>query len=200
MTWVKVCGLRTPTDVEAAVNAGADAIGFVLAPSSPRYVTQSQAAALGNEVEILTVIVTVDLTASELLAAVETTGAGGVQPHGAYRREAARRAQAEGLFVLHPVPVRGSIDVSDIDEGQIPLLDSYRAGAHGGTGEVFAWGTIPDLGRRFVLAGGLGPDNVGEAIRRVAPWGVDASSGLESDPGVKDLHRIRRYVERARDR
>ena len=84
-----------------------------------------------------------------------------------------------------------------VEEGQIPLLDTYRAGVHGGTGEVFDWDKIPDLARPFVLAGGLGPDNVAEAIGRVAPWGVDASSGLESAPGVKDPERIRAYVERA---
>jgi len=82
----------------------------------------------------------------------------------------------------------------------MPLLDTHRAGAHGGTGEQFDWALIPDLGRRYVLAGGLGPDNVEEAVRRVAPWGVDASTGLESSPGVKDPERVRAFVERARGR
>ncbi len=197
MTWVKVCGLRHRADVETAVEAGASAVGFVLAPDSPRRITVSQAAALACDVPIMTVIVTVDLEPSELLAAVAATGVGGVQPHGAHRQAAARAAQAAGLFVLHPVSVRGSIDLSMVGEGQIPLLDTYRAGIHGGTGETFDWDKIPDPARPFVLAGGLGPDNVAEAIRRVAPWGVDASSGLESAPGVKDPERIRAYVERA---
>jgi phosphoribosylanthranilate isomerase len=200
MTWVKVCGLRTRTDVEAAAEAGASAVGFVLAAGSPRRVTELQAAALAGHISILTVIVTVDLTPSELMAAVAATGVKGVQPHGVHRQDAARAAQSEGLFVLHPVSVQGAVDLSMVGEGQIPLLDNYRGGVHGGTGEVFDWGVIPDLERPFVLAGGLGPDNVTEAIRRVAPWGVDASSRLESSPGVKDPVLIREYVERALDR
>ena len=200
MTWVKVCGLRRAVDVEVAVEAGASAIGFVLAPSSARFVSESQAAALGLGVPVLRVIVTVDLTPSELMAAAAATGAGGVQPHGLHHMEAARVAQSEGLFVLHPVSVRDRVEVSKVDEGQTPLLDTYRPGAHGGTGQLFDWAKIPDLARPFVLAGGLGPANVAEAIRRVAPWGVDASSSLESSPGVKDPDRIREYVKRALDR
>lgn len=197
MTWVKVCGLRHPVEVEAAVAAGASAVGFVLAADSPRRITESQAAGLASDVPIMTVIVTVDLKPSELMAAVAATGVGGVQPHGRHRQAAARAARAAGLFVLHPVSVRAAVEVGTVEEGQIPLLDTYRAGVHGGTGEVLDWDKIPDLARPFVLAGGLGPDNVAEAIRRVAPWGVDASSRLESAPGVKDPERIRAYVERA---
>jgi phosphoribosylanthranilate isomerase len=200
MTWVKVCGLRRESDVATAVEAGADAIGFVLAPESPRAVTQSRARRLAHEMPALSVIVTVDVTPSELMAAVDATGAGGVQPHGDHRREAAARAQREGLFVLRPVAVLGRIDLRGVPAGQIPLLDTYRADTHGGTGEPFDWELIPDLGRPYVLAGGLSPDNIEEAVRRVAPWGVDASSGLESSPGIKDPERIRAFVERARGR
>ena len=110
MTWVKVCGLRRPTDVEAAIEAGADAVGFVLAEGSPRYVTETRARELAGGVPVLTVIVTVDLTPDQLLAAVAATGVGGVQPHGDYRQEAAAAAEREGLFVLHPVAVRGRVD------------------------------------------------------------------------------------------
>ena len=107
MTWVKVCGLRREGDVAAAVEAGADAVGFVLAPGSPRWVAPSAARALAVDVPILTVIVTVDLTPDELMAAVAATGVGGVQPHGDHRQEAAAKAQQQGLFVLHPLAVRG---------------------------------------------------------------------------------------------
>jgi phosphoribosylanthranilate isomerase len=200
MTWVKTCGLRTEADVAAAVAAGADAIGFVLTPESPRHVTESTARNLALDVPVLSVIVTVDFTSAALLAVAARTGVRGVQPHGKHRLEAAAAAQVEGLFVLHPVAVRGPVDLSGVAEGQTPLLDSYRAGTHGGTGQSFDWDAIRDLERPYVLAGGLGPDNVADAIRRVAPWGVDASSGLESSPGVKDPDRIRAFVERARGR
>ncbi|MDH3261646.1 MAG: phosphoribosylanthranilate isomerase [Acidimicrobiia bacterium] len=200
MTWVKVCGLRRERDVAAALEAGADAVGFVLAAQSPRRVTESRAWALAQDLPMLSVIVTADLTPDELMAAVAATGVGGVQPHGHHQRDAAAAAQQEGLFVLYPVSMRGPVDLSEVSEGQTPLLDTYRAGVHGGTGEPFDWELIPDHGRPYVLAGGLGPDNIEEAIRQAAPWGVDASSGLESSPGVKDPDRIREFVERVRAR
>lgn len=197
MTWVKVCGLRRPREVTAAVEAGADAVGFVLA-DSPRRVSESTARALAEGLPVLSVIVTVDFTPTDLLSAVANTGAGGVQPHGAHKHEAGRAARREGLFVLHPLAVRRSVDLSSVAQDVVPLLDTYRPGAHGGTGQPFDWGLIPAVERRYVLAGGLGPDNVSEAIRQFSPWGVDASSGLESSLGVKDLARIRAFVERAR--
>jgi phosphoribosylanthranilate isomerase len=200
MTWVKVCGLRREDDVATAVEAGADAVGFVLAAQSPRSVSEARARALVENVSVLSVIVTVDLTPAGLMAAVVATGAGGVQPHGEHRHEAAAAAQSEGLFVLHPLAVRSPVDLSEVSEGQTPLLDSYQAGTHGGTGESFDWDLIRDLDRPFVLAGGLGPDNVVEAVREVAPWGVDASSGLESSRGIKEPGRIREFVERAKGR
>jgi phosphoribosylanthranilate isomerase len=200
VTWVKVCGLSREGDVAAAVEAGADAIGFVVAPGSPRRVTEARVRDLARTVPVLAVLVTVDLPPRALLAAVERTGAGGVQPHGRHRRESAAAAQQEGLFVLHPLAIRTAVDVGEVAEGQTPLLDTYRAGTHGGTGEAFDWTVIGQLDRPYVLAGGLGPDNVSEAIRRLDPWGVDASSGLESSPGVKDPELIRTFVERAKGR
>jgi len=200
MIWVKTCGLRTGSDVAAAVDAGADAVGFVLAAQSPRRVTEAEARELAFDVPLLSVIVTVGFTPEALLAAAAYTGVRGVQPHGEHRREAADAAQQEGLFVLHPLAVRDRVDLSEIPDGQTPLLDSFRVGAHGGTGELFDWDVLLGIERRYVLAGGLGPDNVALAIRNVDPWGVDASSGLESSPGVKDPGRIRDFVERARGR
>ena len=198
MIWVKTCGLRTESDVAVAVEAAVDAVGFVLAPDSPRFVTEARARELAMEVPALCVIVTVDLTPSALLGAAALTGAGGVQPHGKHRKEAAEAAWREGLFVLHPLAVRGPVDLREVPDGQTPLLDSFRPGVHGGTGESFDWDLLRGIGRPYVLAGGLGPDTVAEAVRTVAPWGVDASSGLESSPGVKDPGRIREFVERAR--
>ncbi len=199
MTWVKVCGLRRPEEVTAAVEAGADAVGFVLA-DSPRQVTASRAGALGEGAPLLRFLVTVDLDARSLLAAVAEAGADGVQPHGAHRRVVAAQAARSGLLVLHPLRVAASPDLSLIPENQTPLLDANVPGLHGGTGEQFDWGLAAGIERDFVLAGGLGPGNVSRAIEQVDPWGVDASSGLESAPGVKDLGRIRAFVEAAKRR
>ncbi|MGI9648936.1 MAG: phosphoribosylanthranilate isomerase [Acidimicrobiia bacterium] len=195
MTWVKVCGLSRPAEVEAAVEAGADAVGFVFYEGSPRNVTPEIANRLGSGLGVMTVAVTVDLDADSLLHVADLAGVGAVQPHGENAAVAARAAVSAGLAVLRPVPVTGPADVSPVPGDELPLPDSH---AIGGTGAAFDWAWLEGVERPFVLAGGLGPDNVAEAIERVAPWGVDASSGLESTPGVKDLARLVAYVDRAK--
>ncbi|NNL13006.1 MAG: N-(5'-phosphoribosyl)anthranilate isomerase, partial [Acidimicrobiia bacterium] len=107
MTWVKVCGLSRPEEVEAAVTAGVDAIGFVFYEPSPRHVTPSQARSLAESAGVLTVAVTVDLDADSLLHLADMADVGAVQPHGAHAGEAAAAAVAAGLAVLRPVPVGG---------------------------------------------------------------------------------------------
>lgn len=195
MTWVKVCGLSRPDEVEAAVTAGADAIGFVFYEPSPRNVDPATARALGAGVPVLTVAVTVDLDADSLLHVAEMSGVGAVQPHGAGAALAARSALKAGLSVLRPLKATGPVDLGVIPSEELPLLDSDTVG---GTGAVFDWSWLTGLTRPYVLAGGLGPDNVAEAVARVGPWGVDASSGLESSPGTKDLAKVASYVERAK--
>ncbi len=195
MTWVKVCGLSRPAEVEAAVAAGADAVGFVFYDPSPRAVSPSVARALGADAGALTVAVTVDLDADSLLHLADLAGVGAVQPHGKHADRAAAAAVEAGLSVLRPLAVTGPVDLSGIPGDELPLLDSDSIG---GTGHAFDWAWIEGLERRFVLAGGLGPDNVEAAIARVEPWGVDASSGLESAPGVKDLAKVRAFVGKAK--
>jgi phosphoribosylanthranilate isomerase len=195
MTWVKVCGLSRPEEVETAVSAGADAIGFVFYERSPRNVAPSRARSLGESAGILTVAVTVDLDADSLLHLAELAGVRAVQPHGDHATEAAAAAVAAGLAVLRPVTVAGPVDLATIPGDELPLLDSD---AIGGTGLTFEWSWLHDVDRPFVLAGGLGPDNVTDAVERVGPWGVDASSGLESAPGVKDLAKVAEFVQKAK--
>lgn len=198
MTWVKVCGLSTANDVRVAADAGADAIGLVLGPS-PRRVDLPTARRLASLSSITTVLVTVDVTPSQLLALVAATGAQGVQPHGLHRVEAAAAACSAGLLVLHPVSVaERSPEIGTVPAGHIPLLDTHHLEHLGGTGRSFDWSLIPTGDRPFVLAGGLTPDNITEAVASIRPWGVDASSGLESAPGVKDPARVRSYVEGAK--
>lgn len=199
MTWVKVCGLTRREDAEAAVEAGADAVGFVLAPGTPRRVDAERAMQLGRDLPVVRVVVTVDLSPDELLFQANKAGADGVQPHGRHTAEAAAAAAEAGYLVLRPVQVGDRIDLSEIPEGQIPLLDAHRPGLHGGTGERFDWGLI-DLGleRRYVLAGGLGPESVRAAVARLRPWGVDATSRLEVSPGVKDPDKVAAFVREAK--
>lgn len=195
--WVKICGLSRAADVEAAVEAGADAVGFVLA-ESPRRVSPETARRLGEGLTVQRVLVTVDARPEQLMRWVAATGATGVQPHGLHSADAGSAAISEGLLVLHPVRVRSRVDLGEVPAGRIPLLDTFEPNRHGGSGSSFDWGLIGPADRDFVLAGGLNSENVAGAIARVSPWGVDASSGLESAPGVKDPELIREFVREAK--
>ncbi len=197
--WVKVCGITDPAVAAAAVDAGVDALGFVVVPGSPRAVTPEQAEALIGGVEVSTFVVTVDAEAARVVELATAVGASGIQPHGRYAAEAAREASAAGFEVLFPVPVRDAPpDLGDVPPAAIPLLDRFDPTIHGGSGRTFDWRLVRRSGRRFVLAGGLGPDNVRRAIAMVAPWGVDASSRLESAPGRKDTAKVVAFIEEAK--
>ena len=196
MTWVKVCGMTRAEDIIAAEAAGADAIGLVLVPDSPRAITVDRAAELAATVTTQAVLLTKDLIPEDLIAAVLAVGADAVQPYGAYASEAAEMAAQVGLFVLLPVAL--DADVSAIPQAHVPLFDNRSGSELGGTGQTFDHRLLPAMDRRFVLAGGLGPDNVSEAIRTTRAWGVDASSRLETRPGIKDANLVARFVREAK--
>ncbi len=198
MIWVKICGLTREEDVAAAVEAGADAVGLVLVAESPRAVSVDRAAALAAQAPVTRVILTRDLEPRDLLAAALAVGADGVQPYGEHSAEAGEEAAAAGLLVLRPLPVTGPVDLSAIPSQQVPLLDSGAPDRLGGSGQLFDHSQIPTTDRPFVIAGGLGPDNVAAIIKAARPWGVDASSRLESRPGQKDPALIHRFVAEAR--
>jgi phosphoribosylanthranilate isomerase len=191
---VKICGLTRPEDVDFAVEVGADALGFVLEPTSPRYV--------GEEYEHLTMRVPpfidrvavfgrtrdISLAGFEAVQAVEWP----VMPRVSIRRIHALRVQG-----LLPTEVPAEWLGADA-----LLLDSYKEGLYGGTGLTMDWEFASSVVRAFpkhmILAGGLTPENVAEAIRIVRPYAVDVSSGVESSPGVKDHGKMRAFVEAAR--
>lgn len=198
MTWVKVCGLSTEQDVAVATAAGADAVGFVIAGQSPRRVSVDVARDLASGSTITTVLVTVDIEPARLLEYASHAGVTGVQPHGIHALDAARAAARSGLFVLLPVPMRETFEVPAAEEKITRLFDSFRADQHGGTGAVFDWRRLKGVEPPFVVAGGLDPMNVGDAIRAVRPWGVDASSGLEAAAGVKDHGKVAAFVREAK--
>lgn len=197
MTWVKVCGLTRQIDVETAVAAGVDAVGFVSHPGSPRYVSLPAIAELAAGVPVMRVIVTVDLGAKAALTAVEATGVDGIQPYGRHAAEVAAAAVDAGVTVLRPFAARADLELPD-EDGTIPLLDTPDDEVFGGTGRTFDWSWVRNLGRRFVLAGGLNPSNVAGSIRLVRPWGVDASSGLEATPGIKHPGKVAAFVQEAK--
>ena len=196
MTWVKICGMTRFEDIEAAESAGADAIGLVLVPESPRALTVDRAAELAAKVTTQAVLLTKDLLPEDLVAAALAIGADAVQPYGLHAPEAADMAAEVGLFVLRPVEVDS--DLSTIPEAHVPLFDNRSDSRMGGTGEPFDHHRLPVTDRRFVLAGGLGADNVAAAIRATHPWGVDATSRLETRPGMKDHDLMARFVREAK--
>jgi phosphoribosylanthranilate isomerase len=193
--FVKVCGLGTEEDVAVASQSGADAIGFVWWEKSPRHRELDTIRRLAALSEIPTVLVTVDLDSAALLDAAGRAGVDAVQPHGDHAAVAAAAARRLGFQVIRPIPA-GSVP-ADIAPTDLLLVDTPHPDLPGGSGQTFDWATL-DIDRPFLLAGGLTPDNVAEAVETVRPFGVDASSGLESSPGVKDADLIRRFIEEAK--
>lgn len=201
MTWVKVCGITSVEARDAAVGAGADALGFVLVDGSPRKLEVSRAAALIDGTSVPTFILVADVPPDAVLRLAVECGASGIQPYGEFAGSVAQVALSEGYDVLFPVPVGASGPPSEAPAGlddALVLFDTDVHGVYGGSGRTFAWSTVAGVDRPFVLAGGLGADNVAEAIRSAGPFGVDASSRLESAPGVKDPDRIWAFVREAK--
>ena len=192
MTKVKICGLSTREAVETAVSAGADYIGFVLAPSK-RQVTLDQAADLAKLIpsDVKKVGVFVSPSRAELLEAIDKIGLDLIQIHGQV---------ADDLFENLPCD---SIQAVQVDgEGHVPnsqadylLFDASVAGS----GQTFDWGQLDTAGltQPFFIAGGLKEDNVVKAIQHFTPYAVDVSSGVETD-GQKDHEKIRRFIERVK--
>jgi phosphoribosylanthranilate isomerase len=192
---VKVCGLRTEAAIDTAVAAGADAVGFVVAVGSPRFVDAATARRLVEHTagRVTTVLVTKGLMPEDAAAAARAAGADVLQVHGFDRGEVGR---ASALF---PRVWRAtSLNASDLGSWgeELLLIDSPRPGS----GERWDLGALGE--RRpdgpWLLAGGLDPSNVGQAVAEAAPGGVDVSSGVESAPGVKDHALIERFVAAAR--
>ena len=199
MTWVKLCGMTRRRDVEAAVGVGADAVGFVVAPVSPRCVPLDLVAGLGAGITIDRFLLTVDADPDWVLAAAMSSGMSGVQPHGANAAATARLALSVGLKVLFPIPVMMTTpSIDDVPEGARPLFDTGGTGTHGGTGRPFSWGLASGVDGEFVIAGGLTAESVAGAIAKSGAWGVDVASGVEAAPGIKDHDLMRRFVEATR--
>lgn len=201
----KICGITRLEDAEAAVSAGAWAIGLNHHPASPRFVEPGVAeqigAALKRRCEVAGVFV--NSTLDQVTEAAERAQLTIVQLHGdegpAFCAEAARRT---GCRVIKAFRVRSPADVTAARAFRIDfhLFDAYRPGVAGGTGTTFDWDLV---GRRrrggppVILAGGLDPDNVGEAVAAANPWAVDVAGGVELEPGVKDPSRIAALIAAA---
>ena len=198
MMWVKVCGITREIDLAAAAEAGADAVGFVMVPGSPRRIPGARVRSLVADSPVATYVLTLDLDPGDVPRLLADTGADGIQPYGVGAMPAAAAALSLGARAL----VSGSPGdvgwMSELPPLAIPLLDTPSEAVLGGTGRAFDWSGVAAIERDLVIAGGLGPENVARAILASGAWGVDASSRLESKPGIKDPGRVAAFVEEAR--
>ncbi len=193
---MKICGVTNPEDAELAVAAGADLVGFVLVPGTPRYVDPAGARWIREVRGAQRVGVFRGASLEDVLGLRERLGLDRVQLHGG---EPVAWCDRLGTGTIRAVPVREAVDWAEVASaaaaGCIPLLDPG-----GGSGRTFDWRLLRAAppGLRFGLAGGLRPDTVAEAVRRARPWLVDVSSGVEVEPGRKDPEKVRAFVQNAR--
>jgi phosphoribosylanthranilate isomerase len=202
-TAVKICGITRVQDALTAAHCGAHAIGLVFYRPSPRYVTPETAAGIVRALPpfVTAVGLFVDAAAEEVREIAARTRIQMIQFHGSETPEFCARFE---LPYLKAVRVRPEVDLlqyaRDFRSAKALLLDAFKEGLHGGTGAVFDWDLIPPaLPLPVVLSGGLHPENVAEAIRRVRPWAVDVSSGVEASKGIKDASRVEAFVNGVRD-
>lgn len=198
MTAIKICGITRREDAEVAVTHGANALGFVLWPASPRHTTP---AAVGEIIRhlppfVTTVGVMVNPSADDIARAADA-GLRVAQVHGTVPAGALRLPV---LRAVHLSASGGDAIEPNIDDDTV-LLDAHDPVRHGGTGQTVDWTRARAIAakRRIVLAGGLTPLNVREAIKMVRPYAVDIASGVESTPGIKDHELLRRFIAAAKE-
>lgn len=208
---VKICGLTRPDDAAVAVEAGADLLGVVLVPSSPRASTPEDAARIRGDLDAELVLVTADRPVEELAAFARTAGADVLQLHGSEGPETLRRLRDRGDWILwKAVRIRSRDDAeraldcyAGVADGL--LWDGWDPDRLGGAGSLFPWDEVASVRRAFpdgltlIAAGGLTPTNVADAVRRLAPDVVDVSSGVEAAPGRKEPARIRAFIRSVRE-
>jgi phosphoribosylanthranilate isomerase len=203
-TRVKICGMTRGRDIRAAVSCGADALGFVFAPGSKRVISPRRARELVQWVPafVARVGLFLDQDAEQVGSILEQVPLSLLQFHG---REDAAFCRQFGMPYIKAVSMNSGQATEQVeqaerefDDAAALLMDSHDPGGLGGTGRVFNWQRMGQAGRPLILAGGLTPDNVREAVRLVQPWAVDVSSGVEDAPGIKNAAAMRRFIEQAK--
>jgi len=201
ITRVKICGITNLEDALCAVMAGADALGFVFYKGSPRYILPAEA---GNIVSALPPFVTtvglfVNAGSETIRQTMQTAGLGVVQLHG---DETSAECCLDPYPVIKAVRVRDAGSLAGTEQFKVSalLLDAWSDQQYGGTGEIFDWQLAKKLTGEnpLILAGGLDPENVAEAIQVVNPYAVDVSSGVEKSPGNKDHDKVRQFIQQVR--
>ncbi|MBW2708969.1 MAG: phosphoribosylanthranilate isomerase [Deltaproteobacteria bacterium] len=204
MVQVKICGITRMADAEAAVDLGADALGFVFA-NSPRQVTPQKARDITRRISpfVKTVGVFVNEQSAKIREITNFCGLDLIQLHG---NEPVSVCSDLAPRVIKAFRVQGEkslLEITDFkDHVRAILLDAYQKGLNGGTGKTFDWRLAlkaKETGIPMVLSGGLGSDNIAEALERVAPFAIDVSSGIEKEPGIKDHGRMRIFMEKIKN-
>jgi len=200
---IKICGITNPDDAISAAELGADAIGLVFYKNSPRFVELSTARKI---ISVLPPFITkvglfVDLDEDSIRSVLEKVSLDLLQFHG---NESAQICRSFAKPYMKAVRMHDDVDLSDISDkypdAAALLLDAYVESVAGGSGQQFDWNRIPPGFRRpVVLAGGLNPDNVTQAIRQVKPYAVDVSTGVESDKGIKDSAKMADFIKAVSD-
>ncbi len=198
---VKICGITNIDDARAAVNFGADALGFVFFPESPRNITVEHAGEIIRALPpfVTTVGVFVNRQPDELRSIIQETGLDAAQLHGTEPPDIC--GQLSGR-VIKGIRVKELSDLDPLEHYCVSayLLDTYSPDSFGGTGRIFNWDIAVEAKRYgpIILAGGLTPDNIQDAVEHVRPYAVDVSSGVEAEKGRKDHEKMRLFIHRAK--
>jgi phosphoribosylanthranilate isomerase len=207
---IKICGLTREEDARSAAEAGADRVGAVLVPATPREVSPEQARRLGEAASLPLTLVVADLSVAEMAEVAMQAGAAALQLHGDEGEEAFAALRGRGSWELwKAVRVRTGSEILAAARrwagvADLLLLDGWHPLQRGGTGTRFPWEALEEAralwptGLRLGAAGGLRPTNVAEAVTRLLPDLVDVSSGVEASPGEKDPRALQAFVEAAR--
>ena len=201
-TRIKICGLTREADVDAAVAAGADAIGLVLYPKSPRYVDAARAGELARRLPpfVTPVLLFVNATSAEVDAGLQAVPHALLQFHGDETPEQCTMPGRPYLRAARMAPGFDLLDLATRHTQAVGLLLDAHVEGYGGGGKAFDWSLIPaNVPCPVVLSGGLNPASVIDGVLRVRPWAVDVSSGVESAKGIKDAALMRRFCEAVRD-
>jgi phosphoribosylanthranilate isomerase len=188
---VKICGITNREDALAAVEAGASAIGFNFYRESPRYISHTGAAMIGEKIpaNVWKVGVFVNESAEAIAKIVLDAGLDVAQLHGS--------SKMRGMRIWQGVSASGPVIGPFTESVEALLIDSPSNEAFGGTGTTWDWSHAPHLEQKVIIAGGLDADNVRTAIAQAHPWGVDACSRIEKSPGLKDHEKMRKFIEAA---
>ena len=199
MTKIKICGIKTVNDALAAMEAGAEMLGFNFYPKSPRYIGVGQCRDIMSVMRkyghITYVGVFVNASVAEIRATMDTCALTLAQLHGDETSETLNSLYGRAFKAFRDIPQ--SMNGFAREEAPAFLVDASVKGAYGGTGVTADWSHAASLAKHYpiLLAGGLTPENVAQAVQLVRPWGVDVASGVESSPGVKDANKMKAFVQ-----